>query len=224
MNMPCTSRCRAPARRLGALCVLLVPLLAIAAESDRRFDFEVLLDGKAIGTHRFDITARADASTRVQSTASFDVRFLGIPVYRYRHQASERWQGGCLQQIDATTHDNGALQRVQGAMSGGGFALQHPAARPLGGACVNAYAYWDPARLLPQTQLLNPQTGQIDRVRIERVGEEVVSVRNESMLADRYRLSGEKLQVELWYSRSGDWLQLESRVGPNRVLRYRLRN
>jgi hypothetical protein len=53
--------------------------------------FAATLDGKPIGTHRF-VVFGPTAARRVESRARFTVRVLGIPVYRYRHEADERWQ------------------------------------------------------------------------------------------------------------------------------------
>ena len=72
-----------------------------------RAKVEAALDGKPIGEHRYTLERGADgAPQRVLSDARFDVRLLGIPVYRYRHQAQERWQGGCLQAIQADTDEH----------------------------------------------------------------------------------------------------------------------
>ena len=87
--------------------------------------------------------------------------------------------------------------------------------------CVVSYAYWDPERLLRQRELLNPQTGQFDPAKIESLGEETIAVRGAQVRADRYRLHGGKLVIDLWYSKSGEWLQLDSTTTSKRQLHYR---
>ncbi len=190
--------------------VLLSLLLAAqtVAASNSSHEFEVLLDSRPIGTHRFDIQRASDGTHRVTSDAAFDVKFLGFTAYRYRHQATESWSRGCLAQIDASTDDNGKRSRV---------------ARELRDDCVSSYAYWDPERLLKQRALLNPQTGEIDAVKFEPVGEETLVVRGAPVRADRYRLRSEKFVIDLWYSKTGEWLQLDSSTDSKRQLRYRLR-
>lgn len=186
----------------------MLPLLLLAgaaSASDKRIDFEVLLDGRPVGTHRFDIRV-ADGAQQVRSVASFDVKFLGFVAYRYRHQATESWAEGCLTRIQSTTDDNGRKSQV---------------ARNLGADCVSSYAYWDPARLLQQRELLNPQTGEVDAVKIDRMADAMVEVRGTSVPAELYRLRSDKLSIDLWYSKQGEWLQLESAAGSGRKLRYR---
>ncbi len=187
--------------------LLLISGVAAAGDSDSRIEFEVLLDSRPVGTHRFDIQRAADGTQQVSSVAAFDVKFLGLVVYRYRHQARERWARGCLAQMDSSTDDNGRRLQVARVMHDG---------------CVSSYAYWDPQRLLGQRELLNPQTGALDPVQIEPQGEEVLVIRGASVRANRYRLRSERFVIDLWYSKAGEWLQLDSTTDSKRQLRYRL--
>jgi len=203
------------------LASLLVAGRAVGA-SDSHLDFDVFLDDTPIGRHRFDILRAADGTSSVNSVAVFDVKILGIKVYGYRHEAMERWAQGCLVQIEATTNDNGRQLQVRGAVSSGGFQLQQGRSSTFRDACVSSYAYWDPERLLRQRELLNPQTGVFDQVQFESLGEETIVTAGAAVRANRYRLRSGKLVIELWYSQSGEWLQLDSTTSSNRRLRYRL--
>jgi Family of unknown function (DUF6134) len=196
-------------KSIAASLVALLMAARADAAVDSRFDFDVLLDDQRVGSHSFLVERAADGTHKVTSTAAFDVKFLGFVAYRYRHQASERWAKGCLTQISSTTNDNGSRQQVSGPTQAG---------------CVVTYAYWDPERLLPQRELLNPQTGAIERVQFDTMGEESIVVRGAVIRADRYRLRNGKLAIDLWYSKAGEWLQLDSTTSSKRKLRYRLRD
>jgi hypothetical protein len=189
------------------LLPVLLLMAGIASASESRLDFEVLLDGKPVGTHRFDLVVDADGTRQVRSVAAFDVKVLGFVVYRYRHQAVESWSRGCLRNMESTTDDNGRKSQV---------------ARTTQGDCISSYAYWDPARLLQQRELLNPQTGEVDAVSIDRLADERLAVRDASVPAEHYRLRSATLVIDLWYSKEGKWLQLDSTTGSGRRLRYRL--
>jgi hypothetical protein len=152
--------------------------------------FAVFLDGAAVGTHSF--TLKEDGV--LESRARVDVRLLGIPVYRYRHEATERWRGGCLESLVARTDDNGELTEVDWRAQGAG--------------CTLSFAYWD-ARILDEKALLNAQTGQLEPVSVEPLG------------AGRYRLKGRKLDIELTYDQ-GRWIALEARTPGGGRLEYRL--
>ena len=152
--------------------------------------FAVFLDGAEIGTHTFTLKEEGV----LESRARFDVRLLGIPVYRYRHEATERWRGGCLESLVARTDDNGEVTAVDWRAEGRGCAL--------------SFAYWDP-RILGETELLNAQTGKLEPVRVVPAGE------------GRWRLQGRKLDIELAYQQ-GRWVSLETRTARGRRLEYRL--
>ncbi len=210
------------------LRILLVGLVALAAPAGamattKVLDFDVFLDQKPIGTHRFEIRSDSAGGTQVESTADFEVRLLGIRAYRYRHRSSEQWQSGCLRSIEATTDDNGRHAAVAGKSHEHAFNLVRPQPRTVPTDCMMSYAYWDPARLLQQRELLNPQTGSLDAVRFELLGEESIRVRGVPVRTTHRRLLGEKLKLDLWYSASGEWLQLTSTTDSKRLLHYRLR-
>lgn len=214
-------RRRAASGLLSALACVAAPAMAT---DTRHHAFEVLLDGKPIGSHSFHISATPDGTERVQSEASFQVKLLGITLYRYQHRAEEHWDAGCLQRIAASTSDNGRKLEVRGARAADAFRLEQPAAKETRAGCISSYSYWAPQRLLRQRELLNPQTGKFDTVQFEDLGEEVLDLPGGKRSARRHRMSGEGLSIDLWYGPDGQWLQLASRAAGDRQLLYRLRD
>ena len=154
--------------------------------------FAVFLDGEPVGSHRFELTEQ-DGERRLSSVARFDVKLLGVPVYRYRHEATEQWRGDCLARITSRTVDGSETFAVDQMPEG----------------CAMSYAYWN-RRILEQKALLNSQTGKLEPVRVDSLGE------------GRYRISGARYPIELRYSPQGEWLALESIVAGGRRLSYRL--
>jgi hypothetical protein len=187
--------------------VLLTVLLAAApafAES-RSWNFRVFLDQREIGVHRF--TLREDSGSReLRSEARFQVRLLGLTAYRYSHDATESWRGDCLQALSARTDDNGEREAVDW--------------RSGEGECAFSFAYWNP-RILQASRLLNAQTGKFEPVTVAPQGEESIEVRGRAARSQRYRLSGPRLSIDLWYA-GEDWVALESTARGGRRLQYRL--
>jgi hypothetical protein len=154
--------------------------------------FAVYLDDKRIGEHRFTLVERG-VERELVSEARFRVSVLGIPAYRYTHQATERWRGDCLQSLASRTDDDGTPYAVDWRSSSG---------------CTMSFAYWNP-RILGERALLNAQTGELEPVRVESLGE------------GRWRLAGRKLVIELRYE-GERWVALETAAGGGKRLRYRL--
>lgn len=169
------------------------------------WNFRVFLDEREIGHHHF--TLRTDGGSReLRSEARFQVRVLGLTVYRYAHDAMERWRGECLQALASTTDDNGDREKVDWRGEPGG--------------CNLSFAYWNPT-ILQGGRLLNAQTGRFEPVIVTSHGEETIEVRGRPTLSRRYRLAGANLAIDVWYAGT-QWVALESAAKGGRRLRYRL--
>lgn len=197
-------------RALGLMLALATCLaLAQAQEGDEEageWHFTAMLDGKPIGTHRFVVGGTA-ARRSVDSRALFTVRMLGIPVYRYRHQAEERWAGDCLRELRAETDDDGTRQQI---------------AQRFDGDCLMSFAYWNP-RLVKQQRLIDPQTGKVEPVRFEPLPDATLEVRGQLVRARGWRLQAAQQRIRIWYAAdSGRWIGLDADTKGDRQLSYRL--
>jgi hypothetical protein len=211
-----------PAQGLpGCAALLLLGPCAVASAETLTREFTVFLDQKRIGTHRFEVESTADGARRVRSSASFDVRILGIRAYSYRHEAAEAWRDGCLRELGARTDDNGSVLAVTARDTGAGLEVAAGVARRQQPGCTWTYAYWDPG-LRRQSRLLNPQTGALDPVRFEERGYETLQFAGRQVQAERLRLTSDRLTIDLWYGPDGEWLQLLSTTADGKRLRYQL--
>ena len=187
---------------------------------DREWNFRVLLDGEEIGWHRYVVRGDGE-STEVESRAQFDVRFLFLNAYRYRHEARERWRGACLDELESRTETNGTVEEVAALTRDSALVVAGPSGDARLPGCVMSFAYWDP-RILRAARLLNSQTGALLPVRVYEQGTERVSVSGRSIPATRHRLSAPDLQIDLWYA-DGRWVALEAPTPGGRLLRYELK-
>jgi hypothetical protein len=212
-----------------AIVALLATATATASSPDasatgtgngREWNFRVLLDDKEIGWHRYVVRADGE-STAVESRAQFDVRFLFLNAYRYRHEARERWRGACLDALESRTETNGSVEEVAAATYDETLVVAGPSGDARLGGCVMSFAYWDP-RVLRATRLLNSQTGELMPVRVDERGTERLTVAGRAVPATRHRLSAPDLQIDLWYA-DGRWVALEALAPGGRMLRYELR-
>ena len=194
--------------------------MAVAATETRDWRFEVLLDDKQIGYHDFNVTD--DGQRQVLETeASFDVKFLFITAFRYRHQNTEVWNDGCLSSIAAATDNNGDLLEVDGRQVDDAFRLSRDSGEATLEDCVQTFAYWNPA-ILDAERLLNSQTGEYESVSVEFEGEDRITLDGSPVDALRYRLMAEAGDIKLWYSDDSArrWLALEAPAKGGRTLRY----
>jgi len=203
------------------LLVLLAAATAHAADGTRTYAFKAFLDGKPIGEHTFTVTAEGDGR-KVVSEADFAVKVIGITAYRYRHHAEEQWAGGCLAGLVSSTDDDGKPASVRLVRHGDANEIATAAGTRTEPGCLMTYAYWNPA-MREQKRLLNPQTGKVDAVTIERVAAGHVTAGGRDVAATDWRISGGESPVDVWISEQGDWVGLDSTVGNGRhKLTYRL--
>ena len=201
------------------LCAGTLAASSLSAGADE-WRFGVYLDERPIGSHTFRVIDEAQGR-RVESDARFTIRFLFFNAYTYEHRARERWDGDCLRAIDSNTDDNGDIIRLRGMHRSSGFTLQTPQGETTLPACVMTFAYWNPV-MLSQSRLINAQSGELLEVRVEPLGEEVLTVLGEPLAARRYALHTAKFRIDVWYDADERWVQLESYTESGRLLRYRL--
>lgn len=196
------------------------PEARATSESQKaEWQFDVLLDGKPIGFHTFELQQEG-GQTVLRTEASFDVKFLFITAFRYRHQNTEIWNEDCLLSIDAATNSNGKELLVRGEASDDRFSLQNTEGTKELPSCVQTFAYWNPA-VLGATQLLNSQTGVYEDVEVSLEGSDQFPVGGQPVDALRYRLSAKAGDITLWYSETDNtWLGLEAPAKGGRKLLY----
>lgn len=203
------------------VCVFLMLLGApIAFAETKVWPFRVSLDDTPIGHHRFTLSGR-ETDTQLLSEARFDVQFLKIPVYHYRHHAEEHWKGGCLASLQAETDDNGNTSKVSAHEEAGGLSIMHDQAKTVSKGCTLSFAYWSPS-IREANTLLNPQTGELTSVVVTREETATLKSRGIEMPATRYRLTAKDMIIDLWYDPKGDWVGLDSILETGQVLHYRL--
>lgn len=208
-------------RRLAALALALVASGAGAADGVSQYAFKAFLDDRPIGAHTFTVTTEGARRT-VTSDAAFDVRILGITAYRYRHHAEEQWAGDCLTGLSTSTDDDGKPASARLVRTGEMNEITANGARRSEPGCLMTYAYWNPA-LREQTRLLDPQTGRVDAVKVERAGSGRVRVGGQDIVATDWRITGGESPIDVWISEQGAWVGLDSMVSHGRHrLSYRL--
>ena len=204
--------------------VIAALLLTASLAHAQKWEFQVFLEDSPIGHHHFALR-ESGAERELKTDARFDVKILFINAYRYVHDASERWRGACLTELTARTDANGERTQVIANQQDGRVTIDatgNKGKKETAEGCIMTFAYWNPD-ILTQKRLLNTQTGKLENVTITTVGDETVTVRGAPVAAKRYRISGPKHPIDLWYGADRQWLALQSTVDGGRRLRYQLK-
>ncbi len=202
-----------------AALIALLCTAPLSAEA-RVFDFTVYLDNKEIGRQSFSVEDDGGGKT-VQIEAEFNVKLLFFTAYRYRHTNEELWRNGCLQGITSATSDGGEEFFVSGEKRAELLRVTNRDGTETYEGCIRSYVYWNPS-LLTGTRLLNSQTGNMDRVSIEHLGEQTIDVRGVPTKVDCRRIVSDEFTILLWYA-GDEWVALESTTAGGKRLYYAIR-
>ena len=215
-------------KKLLTTLLLTLSVSALAADMPGQpvgeWSFDVYIDDKRVGTHDFAVTDTGE-NRFVRSEADFKVKFLIFTAYTYFHTNQERWANDCLIEFNSNTSYNDEEIAVSGEQTEDGFMVEKKVEKTKDAfelpECVMTFAYWNRS-FLEQDKLLNPQNGEYLDVSVERIGEEQLEIRGESVNATQYQLKARNIDIKLWYSGDDQWLALESIAKTGHVIRYEL--
>ncbi len=192
---------------LGGLALGLAALSGTARASAGSRQLRLYRDGSEIGGKTVAVS-RDGGQVTVQTRIEIDVRFLGIPAYRYRLQADEIWQDGVLQSLEAETDDNGTAYAARAAFRDGAVMVEgteYSGPAPLDAATTS---YWSPA-FLTRGVWISTQDGRLLNVQAVDRGVEDFPVGEGSVAATRWEITGDLQDLMLFYDASGEWIGTE---------------
>jgi hypothetical protein len=187
----------------------------------RDIDFEIVRNGTSVGEQRVSFAVRPDGALVANEVSDIVVRLLGIPVYRFHYEGVGVWRGGRLEELQATTNDDGTVNHVTVREGDRDTLIEGTAGRFDLPRRLLAGAHWN-ADVLRQTELINTITGKVDRVSIKAEGTDPVAVPGGQVEAKRFVYHGD-LDFTAWYDDSGRWVGLRFAGKDGSVIDYKCR-
>mgnify|MGYP005751505905 CR=1 FL=1 len=179
------------------------------------YSFDVYREGSPIGTHTVRVERLPDGRRQARVTIDLKVKLGFIPLYTYRHEAVEVvGPDGRLLSLDAQTDDNGEKLSVTARREGGKVVIDGPQGRKTVDGDVVPTTYWRNAFVEADT-LLDTQNGRVLSVTAQPVREDTVGTGEMRRRAMEWKLSGD-LDLDIWYTPSGDWAKLAFSIGGDR--------
>jgi hypothetical protein len=205
-------------RPFAAAIALIFALLAVgpavAASNDLalatfppagRLDYKVVREGDDIGTQSVEFIRSGDRLT-VRTHVNILVTVLGIPVFRFTHEAEEQWRNGQLTAFKSKSNDDGEPRDVALTLDGdrlrgtyNGRTLDLPAS-------LIPASLWRPDTV-QQSVLLDPIKGRDRQVTVADKGIENISVHGQALAAHHYAMTGQIVR-DIWYGPDGQIVQV----------------
>jgi hypothetical protein len=181
--------------------------------------FEARRSGRRIGEQQTSFEGRG-AGLVVRTVADFAVKLGPVTLYRYRHEAIERWDGDRLAGLDARTNQNGRMLHVSAESEAGGvriLAASGDATRAPPTAAP--FSHWN--REFARRPLFNPQDGRLLRQTASAAQPALVRLADGSSISGVcVRFSGDA-EIEDYYDQDGVWAGLVGKLKDGSALEYR---
>lgn len=192
---------------------------AEAAAGPRLLRFEASRSGRRIGEQQTSFERRGEALI-VRTVADFAVKLGPVTLYRYRHEATERWDGFRLEGLESRTNQNGRMLRVSVEAEAGGVRILAASGAPTRAPPTAApFSHWN--REFARRPLFNPQDGRLLREMASAAEPAQVRLADGSSIAGVcVRFSGDA-KIEDYYDQDGVWAGLVGRLQDGSALEYR---
>lgn len=141
-----------------------------------------------IGTYVNTVEPNAGGTT-VQTRAHFQVKMLGVSMYREDAQRTERWQGNRLVSFNGVTSKGNASTVIKGEARGNNFIISAPQGTITAPATVHPANPWSP-NFLSSNTMMRPDDGRIERVQVSGGQPVVIDIDGRPVRAQKYEVTG----------------------------------
>jgi hypothetical protein len=182
-----------------------------------RLAFHIIRNDSTIGEHSLTFAANGDALT---VSVAVDIRVgLGpIPLFRYKHRATEQWQGELVIAVDAETDDDGTPRRMSARREAGGLVVEgSKAPRYTAPPGSLPGTHWN--RTMLKAPFINTEDGRLMSPTVTLTGVETVTVAAGSVEAQHYTLRGDA-NLDTFYDLTPCWVGLRFTGKDGSAIRY----
>jgi hypothetical protein len=153
-----------------------------------------------IGTYTNIVEPTRDGTT-VKTRAHFEVKMLGVRMYREDADRTEHWQGNRLVSFRSITDKGNGPAEVKGEARGNSFVITSPQGTITAPSTVHPANPWS-ATFLHSSTMLRPDTGKLEQVRIGGGQETAVKIDGATIPAVKYEVDG-STKYTVWLDSRG---------------------
>ena len=174
-------------------------------ENLNRIEFDIYRNNKHIGKHVFSFTKQEDQLI-VKSEIDFEIKKLGIVLYKYHVEGTEIYKNGELIKFNSKTNQNGKEKYVNLKLENGELVIDGSSYK--GKAPVNYLlgTWWNHGILKAPAQI-SAVSGRIIEQKVTFLGKETVKFGENTYEALHFNFSstdkkldkGKKLNTNVWY-------------------------
>jgi len=199
---------KARANPLAWLAIAIAGVLAViagaspaVAETSAQFTYQVShsVFGE-IGTYTNTVEPTRDGTT-VQTRAHFEVKMLGVKMYREDAERTEHWQGNRLVSFRGVTDKGRGPAEVKGEARGNSFVITSPEGTITAPWSVHPANPWS-SNFVHSNTMMRPDTGKLEQVQIGAGQETKVQIDGATIPAVKYEVDG-STRYTIWLDGRG---------------------
>ena len=201
--------------------IILFLLLPITANSHvqhydnlKRIEFDIFRNNKHIGQHIFSFK-RDDNKLQVESEINFQIKKLGVVLYKYHVKGTEVYKDGKLIKFNSKTNQNGKKKYVNLKLEDGEYIIDGSSYK---GKVPTDYllgTWWNHSIIKAEVQI-SAVSGRIIKQNVDFLGKEEIIINNKRYTAlhfnftstDKSLSKDKKLNTHVWYDeKTLNWIK-----------------
>tara|TARA_B100000686_G_C16348506_1_gene741633 strand:- start:7 stop:690 length:684 start_codon:yes stop_codon:yes gene_type:complete len=200
------------------LVILSFPFSAISHvehyENLNRLEFDIYRNNKRIGTHIF-LFKRIDDELIVESKINFEIKKLGVVLYSYNVEGTERYKDGQLVQFNSKTNQNRKKKYVNIKLENNEYLIDGSSYKGKAPIDYIIGTWWNHSIIKSKAQI-SAVSGRIIEQEVNFLGKETLNLNGKTYETLHFNFSSsdqklakdKKLNTDVWYDEKNlNWVK-----------------
>ena len=183
-------------------------------EDLNRIEFDIYRNNKHIGKHIFSFK-KSDGLLAVESEINFEIKKIGIVLYKYHVKGTEIYQDGQLIKFNSKTNQNGKEKYVNMKLENSEYIIDGSSYKGIAPVEYLLGTWWNHSIVESKAQI-SAVSGRIIKQKVTFVGKEIIKIGDKSYNTLHFNFSStdkklakdKKLNTDVWYDeKTLNWIK-----------------
>jgi len=179
-----------------------------------RIEFDIYRNGKHIGKHIFTFK-RSNGQLSVESEINFEIKKMGIVLYKYHVKGTEIYENGELIKFNSITNQNGKKKYVNLKLENGDYKIEGSSFKGNAPTDYELGTWWNHNIVNAKAQI-SAVSGRIIKQKVTFLGKEKIKLGEKKFNALHFNFSSvdknlakdKKLNTDVWYDeKTLNWIK-----------------
>ena len=184
-------------------------------ENLKKIEFDIYRNGKNIGKHIFVFKKNSENLLEVKSEINFEIKKLGIVLYKYHVKGSEFFKDGQLVKFNSKTNQNGKEKYVNLILEGNELNIDGSSYKGKAPTDYLLGTWWNHEIVNAKAQI-SAVSGRIIKQKVTFLGKETLEISGKTYKTLHFNFSStdkklkkdKKLNTDVWYDeKTLNWIK-----------------